>query len=121
MSRVVARFDPAVILDLQLRVERDGVVPFEYVNSAGDPLDQTGNTFEMVLRKKAGGDPVITLSTVSGEITIANHLVTVEIDQSLSNIRPDQYFWEMIVTRSSKKKNDFTGVAYVVNDSYREY
>jgi len=122
MAKQVLRFDPSSNkADIQLRVERDGEAWIRYRDLAGDPIPQTGNTFQLILRKQAGGAIVIELSTTNGRLTIAgddDELIVPVFTPETSSIRPDQYFYELIVTRSGKIKNDLTGIAYVTNGSY---
>jgi len=97
-------FDPARLLNLFFRVERDSSRDFVFLDSNGGPLDLTGLTFTVYVQRYK---EVI----LSKELTISGNVATWQITKEESSIRPQEYFWRMDVEQGANVETWLTGKA----------
>ena len=119
MANTTLRFDPSVVLDLQIRISRNGAGVLKFVDSNGDPVDMYETEWELLLKKVAGGPNVFRLTTGAGDITVQgadDDEVRIAITYLVSTIPSATYFYE--IYRPDLKKTWFTGSAIVTNGIY---
>jgi len=116
MAKQIVRFDPSKVLDIQIRVQRDGEAFFRFYDVNGDPISQTGKSYKLFIRRQAGGAAVITLQTTDSSIIITDNELKALMTVELSNISPGRYFYELYDV--TLKKTYLTGICYIVNDSF---
>ena len=95
MAKQIARLDPSKILDIQIRVQRDGEVFFRFYDVNRDPISQTGKSYKLFIRKQAGGEAVITLQTTDGSLLITDNELKALMTVELSNVTAGRYFYEL--------------------------
>ncbi len=113
MAKQILRFDPSKVLDIQIRVQRDGEGFFEFVDVNGDPISQAGKSYKLFIRRKSGGAAVITLQTTDGSIEINSNELKAKMTVELSNITSGTYFYELYDV--DVKKTYLVGNCYIEN------
>lgn len=117
MANTLLRFDPSVVLDIQLRISRDGAGVIEFYDEAGDPVDMYETEWELLLKKQAGVTAnLIRLTTSAGDLTITgtdDEKLRIAVTQAVTAIPSSSYYYELY--RPDLKKTWFTGTAIVVN------
>jgi hypothetical protein len=103
-----ANFDIAGNLDLFFRSARTGSKVFTF--KAGDspyPLD--GYEFEVDIKRKKTGEPVLKLTTEKGLI-VDDNTITIEVDEEQTDLPGDFYYWELY--EATGKKTWIWGYAF---------
>lgn len=119
MANTTLRFDPSIVLDIQLRISRDGAGVIEFYDEAGDPVDMYETEWELLLKKQAGATNTIRLTSAAGDIVVTgtnDEKVRIVVTAAVTAIPSYNYYYELY--RPDLKKTWFTGTAIVVNGVY---
>lgn len=119
MANTTLRFEPAIVLDIQIRIARNGAGVLRFKDSAGDPVDMYETEWELLLKQQPGAPNVVRLTSAAGDITIGgsdDDEVRIAITPTVSNIAPRTYYYELY--RPDLGKTWFVGNAVVTNGIY---
>lgn len=112
-------FDPARKLTLYFRVARDGSKTFSFVDANGTAKDVSGYSFAFSFKYRAS-DSSNVFSIANGDLTRpSTDKVTIPVDATLTNVAPQEYYWQMDVTLPDTKVHTWlTGPAKFHNGEF---
>lgn len=115
---MTVRFDPAVVVNIQLRVDRNGSAIFRFVDTDGNPVDMTGTEWTMFLKTHQDSDDNVIELSIGDGLTISGNEITVSVTDELMRIKPKVYYYELY--NVDEKRTWLNGDADVINGKWRE-
>ncbi len=111
----IVNFDPAGVLNLNFRKNRDGEKVFIFKDVDGDPYDISAIEFELRIKKSSTSISNLVLLTIGSGIVISGNGLTVSINETQSDQPSDFSYWELYNITSDETW--INGNAYFITQS----
>lgn len=115
-----ATTDPSKRLDLYLRINRNGIITFTFLDSVGLAYDVSGLDFELFVKQNPGTrkDVISLLTSYSGfGLTFpTSNILLATFTDSITEINEGEYYWELLVLDTNKTW--LSGKAFFYNGEF---